>query len=176
MQLGYLPALLLAPAPVLTATSLSSLVANRVWNEISAVGRDFVKSLLCVKPTRRLCATEALNHPWLLETAHVEEEIQNHPPPPGALLKQPSLRNVADNYRKNFAEDRKLKKGGSRFNLIDVLPQDPIEEKSEPRAVPSVMAPAASAAGQSPPQHQWTQGQYTNGNGLGNGLSTKAKS
>lgn len=82
-----------------------------------------MKSLLCVKPSRRLCATEALNHPWIVEACLIEE---TQAPPPGSapLQKQASLRNVADNYRKNFAEDRKLKKGGSRFNLIDVLPRE----------------------------------------------------
>jgi serine/threonine protein kinase len=128
MQLGYLCSLSPHPHPSLP---------HRVWNEISPTGRDFVKSLLCVKPTRRLCATEALNHPWIIEAStHVESSTEdNAPPPPGApLLKQQSLRNVADNYRRNFAEDRKLKKGGSRFNLIDALPQGPIEEKSEPQS------------------------------------------
>lgn len=95
-------------------------------------GKDFVKSLLCVKPTRRLCATEALNHPWIVESANVDED---RPSPAGApLTKQQSLRNVADNYRKNFAEDRKLKKGGSRFNLIDALPRDPLEDRNESKS------------------------------------------
>lgn len=104
-----------------------------------------------------------------MESALVEEEIQIHPPPPGALLKQPSLRNVADNYRKNFAEERKLKKGGSRFNLIDVIPQA-VEEKSEPRAAPSA-APAVDP--------QWLQHQYpsaANGNGMAVASTEETKS
>lgn len=102
-----------------------------------------MKSLLCVKPTRRLCATEALNHPWIIEAANEVPTEDAAPPPLGAgapLLKQQSLRNVADNYRRNFAEDRKLKKGGSRFNLIDALPQDPIEEKSEQPSTVTITA------------------------------------
>ena len=81
-----------------------------------------------------MCATEALNHPWIVEACSIEDsESSPAPPGSGSLLKQPSLRNVTENYRKNFAEDRKLKKVGSRFNLIDVLPRE-IENSREEKS------------------------------------------
>eukprot|EP01136_Pigoraptor_vietnamica_P030704 Opistho-1_new@90312 len=35
------------------------------WDNISAEAKDLVRRLLCVDPSKRLTATEALEHPWL---------------------------------------------------------------------------------------------------------------
>ena len=58
-----------------------------------------------MKPTKRLSATEALTHTWVV-----------------SLTRDKSISNSSlstKNYRENFAEERKMKKVGSRFNLID---------------------------------------------------------
>ena len=35
------------------------------WNRVSESGRKFLKDLLQLKPTKRLCCEEALRHEWL---------------------------------------------------------------------------------------------------------------
>lgn len=39
------------------------------WGEISDLARDLVKRLLVIDPSRRLTARQALQHPWLQDTA-----------------------------------------------------------------------------------------------------------
>lgn len=59
---------------------------------------------MTVKPTRRLCATEAMAHSWIVTMTRDNSHS--------------SSRLSTENYRKNFMEERKMKKVGSRFNLI----------------------------------------------------------
>jgi hypothetical protein len=60
---------------------------------------------LCVKPGRRLSATEAMAHNWITNMTR-DNSLSNS-------------RLHTDIYRDNFKEERKMKKVGSRFNLID---------------------------------------------------------
>lgn len=41
------------------------------WNRVSEGGRKFLRDLLNVKPTKRLCCEEALEHPWI--KTHVQK-------------------------------------------------------------------------------------------------------
>ena len=35
------------------------------WDDISDGAKDLIRQLLCLDPTKRLSAVEALNHPWM---------------------------------------------------------------------------------------------------------------
>ncbi len=61
--------------------------------------------LLTVRATRRMCATEALQHPWILQ--HIKD-----------ISADKILAGFTQNYRHNFEDERKLKKVGSRFHLV----------------------------------------------------------
>lgn len=66
-----------------------------------------------MKPTKRLCASEGLQHSWIV-----------------SVTRDKSYSNVTLStkmYRENFAEERKLKRVGSRFDVINapaVVPDD----------------------------------------------------
>lgn len=77
-----------------------------VWAEVSTNAKDFVKGLLTVKPSRRLCATEALQHKWMKTVLGEEAAELNR-----------ALSGFKENYTKNFESERKLKKVGSRYHL-----------------------------------------------------------
>lgn len=40
---------------------------KEIWEEVSNDAKDLVKKLLEVDPNKRLSATEALNHRWILQ-------------------------------------------------------------------------------------------------------------
>lgn len=76
-SIGVLTYFLLAGCTPFDADSSSDEVANildgqfsfepvEIWGSISEFAKDFISSLLVVDPTKRLSATEALDHPWLL--------------------------------------------------------------------------------------------------------------
>eukprot|EP00981_Chlorochromonas_danica_P004386 scaffold879_cov170-Ochromonas_danica.AAC.1 len=46
-----------------------------VWKKISAEAKDLLQKLLKTDPNQRLCATEALLHPWITGAAHRAEHL-----------------------------------------------------------------------------------------------------
>jgi len=45
---------------------------DKVWNNISDNCKDFISKLLTYKPEERPTASEALQHPWLVELSTVQ--------------------------------------------------------------------------------------------------------
>ena len=44
------------------------------WLALSAEGKDFVEKLLTVDPKKRLSATEAMAHPWIMHNAEMDDD------------------------------------------------------------------------------------------------------
>lgn len=47
------------------------------WNNISAEAKDLIRSMLTVDPTKRISATEALQHPWVTRKGHTDDHKQH---------------------------------------------------------------------------------------------------
>jgi len=62
---GYMPVQVLAATLDRRHMQLVVLFPPREWQYVSAEAKDFVKQLLLRKPTSRMSAAEALQHPWL---------------------------------------------------------------------------------------------------------------
>lgn len=77
------------------------------WSTVSPEAKELVKGLLTVDPSKRLCATEALQHRWV-----VQSEIET--PANGS---RSNLHSAKEHYKANFEQSRKLKKVGSRWNI-----------------------------------------------------------
>jgi len=74
------------------------------WNRVSEKGRKFLKDLLQVKPTKRMCCEEALQHEWL--RLHLQLD-----PSTGEYL----LVENAQSYRDSFGEARQVRSKGRRL-------------------------------------------------------------
>lgn len=77
------------------------------WSTVSPEAKELVKGLLTVDPSKRLCATEALQHRWV-----VQSEVDT--PANGS---RSNLHSAKEHYKANFEQSRKLKKVGSRWNI-----------------------------------------------------------
>lgn len=77
--------------------------ASAEWQRVSEFGRMFIQDLLTVKPTKRLCCEEALEHKWI--QAHTKKDSVT-----GEYL----LEENSQKYKEVFGEERKVRHKGER--------------------------------------------------------------
>lgn len=65
------------------------------WDEVSTEAKDFITKLIQVNPSKRMSASEALKHPWIVKAAGQQRKDR--------------LQIVGDNLVKHFNAKRKLK-------------------------------------------------------------------
>lgn len=80
------------------------------WCRVSQNGRRFLQDLLTVKPTKRLCCEEALEHVW------IREQLQSGEGKSAAV--DNALAENTKAYRENFGESRRVRRKGERLNKM----------------------------------------------------------
>lgn len=78
--------------------------SSEEWHRVSEGGRKFLRDLLNVKPTKRLCCEEALEHAWLKERVKLD-----------SVKGEYTLIENTRAYRRTFGESRKVHQKGSRL-------------------------------------------------------------
>jgi len=82
-------------------------VSSDEWHRVSDSGQKFIRDLLTVKPTKRLCCEEALEHVWIKTHTQLD-------PITGEYLSTHKLGN-SKRYKEYFAEERKVRRKGAKF-------------------------------------------------------------
>jgi calcium-dependent protein kinase len=84
------------------------------WDLVSFEAKDLITKMLTLDPSRRISATEALQHPWLLNASKISIDSHNS---------KALFRNL-----KNFRAERRLQKATLSYIISQIVTQ---EEKAE---------------------------------------------
>ena len=80
------------------------------WSGVSSQAKDFIKALLTVDPARRLTASQALYHPWILAAGSSSKPSRAASPKPSGVTPKTSsvtTPTVGSNVHKKKDKDKK---------------------------------------------------------------------
>lgn len=115
--------------------------AGEHWKDVSTLAKDFIDKTLVVDPVERMCATKAVNHPWLAANAPTSSQKNLHRTISQNLLQRQSTRANSTKSAKSTKSNKSNRSGHSlRSDRRRVQP----EEIDELHKDPEVQAELAS--------------------------------